>query len=431
MNIRKNSWIEAEYQHFWETLPKHQAVTPAFTVLGEVSSNPWFYFQETNQANAYAKTFLTAYWSNPLNVKLCEDTFEQKCQRFPDAEQMRSSTISFVSVKILGKNYCLVTVSDNIHQLENGIQTSLANLIESYNRQQQNVEYVYIKTATASLNELIAQFTQQPVNTKTCTEKTDVVVLLGLFLRFGNEMRITGGVNCLLYPVDNQLQGNHRKFSPSLNSGTDYLAISENINAITISCCRECTNNKAASLHFLSHAHQVGERQRLENQTEAPLCLGKLKFYFVTATSLQDPFEKHYSKASTNSSILPIPRKPHTDEDGFKLQTKTRRKPHNKIDPVLPPAKIEPSSPIVLSLPSSEASLQHSHLKTSQAPVVLFQKKSTKKQKPRNLPKQPAVDTNRQASPNNVTWCQLFTATAIGVSVGIASYTMANIGQKY
>lgn len=244
-----------------------------YLCLGSVNlHSPGYYFNEDDENVLLARKFLGVFFSGQGK----EATIRHNSSK----EFVRSSNISFVTVKIGDAKFCYVALSGSAGTAMAG---SLRDTIEQLNgNKQSEVEYKLLEGFSGSLsniNLLIAKLNESQCDpTKICSEKFMVQALAKLFLQYGDSVRVLAMSNYELNPYSyekySQLSPNDKTWSVRLSGD---LYVKKNI------CCAACQTNKDAVLRILLTASELHRAGRVTSNSYLLLspdmqrraCLGK------------------------------------------------------------------------------------------------------------------------------------------------------------
>jgi hypothetical protein len=265
-NQQSKQFANPNYQDFFQTIISQKIDFDELETLGEVvKCNDAYYFTESTKCKQYATHFLQDFWSIEENVKQTMACQHNKCKEKhldQEIQAMYPSCISFVSVGIKGQEFCLVSTS---LPSDESLTKILEEFTFNYRLKGSKTIFVYLKNNLQDFNNLIIQITRDPDAKNVCTEKQYAKSLTKLFLKYGDQMKVKGAVNCNLYPYQVG-----KRYGMCENSA-DFLVkpilsgnraeCGNNIYTNFIPCCPQCMSNKNAILSVLKTAQNCGSER--------------------------------------------------------------------------------------------------------------------------------------------------------------------------
>ncbi|WP_058535140.1 hypothetical protein [Legionella saoudiensis] len=179
--------------------------------LGNLTSNPSYYFHQSVQSEQDAMNFMRKFWSDAKNCEAVQQYHYDSHQQNKYAGNDSSpACISFVSTSVsiptqAKSDVCYVALSGHKYKPgRSGIMKHLDAFIDKLNKESTtHYELVYgdIQNYNDTLKLLI---NNQRVNTtKPCAEKYFGSLLVKLYYEFGEHFTVDGITNCGFYPFNN------------------------------------------------------------------------------------------------------------------------------------------------------------------------------------------------------------------------------------
>jgi ankyrin repeat protein len=270
--------------------------------LGNIDKyNPNNYFNTSNEVEQNAINFLTAFWNNEDYLQSTITSHHEKCKaKFAnqDIQPLYASCISFINVTINSVKLCLISTSA---QKYDDIFGKLQEFVSKYNHDQ-DTRFFVLKSDIKDFSKIIKYLTQNEDSENGCAEKIYAKLLAKLFLEHGDQVRVTGVVNCGFYPYQKNKQDNLVKPIP-LGSNTK---IVNNLIINFIPCCKQCMENKFSILTILSTAQRYGIELTNNRKSERKNYLSPLRIDKLTPL-IKNSFLSKLSPHKSQTSVTNVP----------------------------------------------------------------------------------------------------------------------------
>jgi hypothetical protein len=183
--------------------------------LGNLTSNPDYYFHQSVKSEQDAMNFLREFWSDGQNCKAVEvyhsesNKKNKHRQRQKGPKDSAPACISFVSTSVSissqeKSEVCYVALSGHKHKPgRREIMELLEKFIDALNKKSET-HYELVYGDIENYNETLKLLIASEVNTqKACAEKYFGSLLVKLYYEFGDHFTVEGITNCGFYPFDN------------------------------------------------------------------------------------------------------------------------------------------------------------------------------------------------------------------------------------
>ena len=304
-----------EYDNRVEFLNLALHTPPDFSktnTLGTISNDPKYYFQVSEECQKYAEEFLNVFWSNPKNVedtiKTHQNKFEKKTTQSQEKGPLFPSCICFVAATIQNKKYCFISLNIPVSKI--GIHGQLRKFIDQYNKiYNGDTEFVLLTLGhNSNILYLLNQTKKTNNKMKKCSEIIYGSFLMELYLKYGNQLRVTGSINCLFYPYQfNKEYGDHPDSIDTtvktVLANNLRIELNNNMYVTSIPCCQSCQENKPALFHLwkMAQNNHIAQNKLHDHSIT-------LRFLVQTQTSLfsNPPITNTVSVATSSTASNPL-----------------------------------------------------------------------------------------------------------------------------
>lgn len=316
------------YQGFFNYFKEKSSTSEKISNLGNISKHPAYYFDETEEIINFAKDFLSQVTSNQNS---CDFLRKQHAIKFHDRggkKLINPACISFISITISGKPFKFISLSNANDTPE--VVEHLKGFIESYRHE--GVKPTLLIGDIYNYNVLINKIKNtndedsddnedNRFNATTCSEKFFSSFLTKACLLHTSNLKITGALNCMLYPYsDHDIQNGNEEFGlkkPNTNGGV--LELTPAIKTFKLPCCAHCKNVKESVIEALDIAQEKGQT------SPTKIDLSPIKNSIGTLLSPNSKFSlfgSQFTPIKISSSSHPRNQSPRNDQSSTKRTLK-------------------------------------------------------------------------------------------------------------